>query len=90
MTNPTLMASGVSGWQPIDTAPRDGTWIRLRSDEERPRYAVGRWNPQHYSTTGVTYEWQVLDSTHSPELNHWADGYAYEWMPLPPPPGADA
>ena len=67
------------GWQPIETAPRDGTWIWCWHEEKRWK-RVGmrckasgpRW---HYSGTGVNAE--------------YADDAPTHWRPLPAAPQED-
>ena len=70
-------------WQPIETAPKDGTPILLyceewnfdwHGDDKKPIIAVcrsGRGGAFFIDNT-VYYETQALRPTH--------------WMPLPPPP----
>ncbi len=78
-------------WQPISTAPKDGTWVLLaggtchqeyHGDDNRP--VVGQWTDYLNGRTSPKYErWQFA----------WYEG-GYDgtydnpthWMPLPPPP----
>ncbi len=77
----------MSEWQPIESAPKDGTWILLgggRTDDEDDArtIAVGQWT--NYLNGGTTsWHWQFA----------WYDGGYYgaynnptHWMPLPEPP----
>jgi len=77
-----------SEWQPIETAPKDGTWIIVfggitGDDEEDRSFAVAQWsNLLNGGTTDP--RWMFA----------WYDGGYYgqyydptHWMPLPPPPG---
>jgi hypothetical protein len=61
-------------WQPIETAPKDGTrillWVLSQYD---PREAVGRWDSHGY--WAIDYNDVPCDPTH--------------WMPLPAPPKED-
>lgn len=60
-------------WQPIDTAPRDGSILGF-SPEHGPLVYVARL----YAQTGVIWEAQFDDDS-------WA-GQPTHWQPLPPPP----
>ena len=75
----------MSHWQPIETAPRDGTIILLYA---KPTVVAGRWSD---AGTGK-YPWDFLDGeTSDPEawpLNAMHDNEygPTHWMPLPEPP----
>jgi len=74
-------ADGVVGWQPIETAPKDGTAILLHYDWE-PLTVVG------YFGTGDMPEmqhdrWRVKYDCDSLEAGF---GVPTHWMPLPPAP----
>jgi len=67
------------GWQPIETAPRDGTQITCGHDEKRwvrfGRFLQNRW---YYSGTSERSQYAQVegdDPTH--------------WQPLPPPPSKE-
>ena len=77
----------MTDWQPIETAPRDGTWILLTGGsieyswdgDSQPAAVVGQ-----YAIALTTERWQFA----------WYDGGYYgeyvdptHWMPLPEPPG---
>lgn len=81
----------MSAWQPIETAPRDGSWVLLAggtcaSDEgdNSGRPVSGQWTSYLNGTTAPEYgRWQFA----------WYDGGYYgeyldptHWMPLPPEP----
>lgn len=66
-------------WQPIETAPKDGTYILLGGCKHGPAVRIGYWGPGRYDHRRREYE------------RGWADGPAYgfnptHWMPLPPAP----
>jgi hypothetical protein len=73
----------VSGeWQPIETAPRDGTYILLAGDSGYTttplRVAVGRWDAEYRPRNPwVTYDGSAFTDSGEP---------ATYWMPLPPSP----
>lgn len=78
-------ASGQAGWQPIESAPKDGTAIYVVvADALRPEAGVAHW----FSDTwrgGQDIDWQGTESPHEhfgiyPSPTHW--------MPLPAAPGA--
>jgi hypothetical protein len=73
------MAVGGNIWQPIETAPRDGTTVLLYfPDAGKSQIDVGYW-----------IEWEVGDANWS---NEWTDAEIdcdpSHWMPLPEPPEA--
>jgi hypothetical protein len=71
-------------WQPIETAPRDGTWFVIFVDDE---YEVGRYNPNLYDRYV-----EVSDGLYrrEKETGYEWDGFdnfarATHWLPLSPP-----
>jgi hypothetical protein len=70
----------MSGWQPIETAPKDGTLIRLRWEGTTVE-AIGRWVRGH-NLRYATSEWRdVMGNDQLTLPTHW--------MPLPDPPTSD-
>lgn len=81
-------------WQPIETAPRDGTWFvtGMFVDGRDPAYEVGGYNPLYYDKyvevggglyrkeQSAAYEWDGFDNFHR----------ATHWIPLPPAPSVPA
>lgn len=71
----------MSYWRPIETAPKDGTWVLLFSKVDDCGFDwYAEWCPS--IRTGRYYE------------DHWFYCEEYSigekpthWMPLPPPPG---
>jgi hypothetical protein len=63
-------------WQPIETAPKDGTEVLLwiKGDEESPR--KGRWEERLDLRRG--HKWCVAYG--------WCEDTPTHWMPLPEPP----
>jgi hypothetical protein len=79
----------MSDWQPIETAPRDGTWFMVcNADDEYESYEVGRYLPlwrYKYVEVGdglfrkervSDYDWEGFNNFHR----------ATHWMTLPEPP----
>lgn len=64
------------GWQPIETAPKDGTPILGFAGDE---YTVVFWNP-HYSELGY---WDLAVCGAHAIDGEWNPTH---WMPLPKPP----
>jgi hypothetical protein len=66
-------------WQPIETAPKDGTAVLLWI-AGRQRVAIGLWNTQEYlKRPKPHWDWSASSYT-----NHlYAPSH---WLPLPAPP----
>lgn len=63
------------GWQPIESAPRDGTVILLHGPSETyPFPAIGQWHSIH----------KFWVDAYNPETD--AFGQITHWQPLPSPP----
>lgn len=67
-----------NGWQPIETAPKDGTWVLLWCRSNNPLILVGGYSREFLQD----YSWEG-----------WIDRYNGEdvptpthWRPLPEPP----
>lgn len=66
----------MTAWQPIETAPKDGSDVLLFYAEvygQTHQVIIGHWNPRGF------WVWQ----------HRAVRGYSYEpthWMPLPPAP----
>lgn len=82
----------MSGWQTIDSAPRDGTEIILRKGS---RVTAGAWiewseHQSHYhGTTGEYLGQDEIDS--GGNWQSWDGGFCDDdepthWQPLPSPP----
>lgn len=71
-------------WQPIETAPRDGTaifvWATREGWRDNPRMVAARW----YHSANSWYVYGCGPTKHSEQ---WLDSCnPTHWMPLPPPP----
>jgi hypothetical protein len=89
-------------WQPIETAPKDGTSVLLfgRGTEKiawpvnekmPPICAVGRWYVLEYETMEEIGETGTFRKVMQRGLEHWkTPGISFfvatHWAPLPPPP----
>lgn len=73
----------MSEWQPIETAPKDGSYVLLVDPSySANNYLIARWCDIHHFWRG--------DSMSSGKFVFWRDYHACLWMPLPPPPSKDA
>jgi hypothetical protein len=69
-------------WQPIETAPKDGTridvwvptWLRTGNRMPNAKWRDGRWS----FWWEPTQEWLSIEEEYEGGPSHW--------MPLPPPP----
>ena len=68
-------------WQPIETAPRDGTTILVwqKGSVEFARWNTGPWNkmPRPFWDGTLAALWGKMTARNHPPTH---------WMPLPPPP----
>lgn len=80
----------IAEWQPISTAPRDGTWIL--GCNNRGNQAVIIWKEHACEATGLYRPGWIHPFTQgeiSPFFNS-AFSYATHWQPLPAPPPQDS
>jgi hypothetical protein len=66
-------------WQPIETAPKDGTHILIYCPEEKRIVSSWWWNQPKTKRGGAWYGTDPMD-----RLN-WIQ-FPTHWTPLPPPP----
>jgi hypothetical protein len=79
----------MSEWQPIETAPKDGTWfLAARRGEGPDQYEIGAYDPLMFAEyveveAGLfrkemrpSYDWRGFNNFR--RMTHW--------MPLPTPP----
>ena len=64
-------------WQPIETAPRDGTRVLLVSRFDHARVMLGFWSPD--DDPEVSNGWET-------DTEWWPDQDFTHWAPLPSPP----
>ena len=68
----------MSDWQPIETAPKDGTLILVYTGLS---HRICRWYVPSAGLRRGMGCWSPAHGTNQIHTTHW--------MPLPPPPGAD-
>lgn len=82
----------MSEWQPIESAPKDGTRIILTDDRN---VEVGVWAPALH---GDTFGWafvddfsvrETTDGNVAVEPNAWRTEAVKRWMPLPSAPAGE-
>lgn len=73
-----------SKWQPIETAPKDGTWVLLRGNSGYIR------TPYRVAVGCDDAEYRPLSPWQTSERRSFTDdgGAPTHWMPLPDPPEA--
>jgi hypothetical protein len=73
--------TGVVGWQPIETAPKDGTLvIAFYAD----RHGHGRYSLRYWAAG----DWGARSEGWSDQHRQLRSSDPTHWMPLPPPPAA--
>ena len=60
-------------WHPMETAPKDGTYIVLREPRSMPGASIGRWLAFDEVIFGETGFWEA----------NWDNVHPTGWMPLP-------
>jgi len=72
-------------WQPIETAPKDGTTILVWFRQHGAMTVC--WGDRDYNHTSEYAIWLVDDHKHGPyPVRGYSRGDDTHWMPLPPPP----
>lgn len=70
----------MSNWQPMETAPKDGTQILVT---RQGRYRLETWIAYWYESEYISGKgWRTSDG----EFIHWVEPDATHWHPLPPAP----
>lgn len=67
-------------WQPIETAPRDGTYVLLAFVGAFHNAEVGSWRAYHPNAAGKT-QWRTTSG-------HRFGMSPTHWLPIPPVPKA--
>jgi len=76
-------------WQPIETAPKDGTRVLIA---DAKNVETGQWSPAYYSGTGyfVDYDEGWDDDRYDAAQRFYRNGpQPTHWMPLPAAPVAE-
>lgn len=68
-------------WQPIETAPKDGTVILVAVFLFGPDVSSAKWNGAYWDMRFMDDYVGPYDSQYEREF-----GLPAHWMPLPPPP----
>ena len=69
----------MSEWQPIETAPKDGTRVLIAWNNGCDKGVVSAyWEPGYFGNIGWT-EFQLRS-------DYWGPDTPTHWMPLPKPP----
>jgi len=75
-------------WQPIETAPRDGSRMLLffppPNEYFKTTVEVGRWNDDQYAKRPRPYFTGDMERTFG--VSRYRDYQPTHWMPLPAPP----
>jgi hypothetical protein len=89
------LSDGLGAWQPIETAPRDGTTVLLAAPG---RVTAGEWHAEqwptaseHHSTTGEYLGQYETGECIPAAWYSWDGGFTDEdppthWQPMPAPP----
>ncbi len=73
----------MNGWLPIETAPKDGTWILVyEPTEDAPSCHVVRWGTPEWG--GGESTWVTMPLGPNPDTYDADD--ATHWQPLPASP----
>jgi hypothetical protein len=82
----------MSEWQPIETAPKDGTEIIVGNDQATVWITRGSWwsDGEHWATQGYDKQeeaagwWSYANSVGQDKLNDYRQ--PTHWLPMPTPP----
>ena len=80
-----------NGWQPIETAPRDGTPVliaggTLFSDSGMANDSEGEFNQLAHASLRLGTSWDIQNTCSF--SSSWVENPTH-WMPLPAPPASE-
>jgi hypothetical protein len=73
----------VNGWQPIETAPKDGTCVIVYPPTFDGLVSCAKWDEDRYAKRPRPY-WRRMDAFG--QVTRSRDNQPTHWMPLPDPP----
>jgi hypothetical protein len=74
-----MESGGSMSWQPIETAPKDGTKVLLQPSDHREYPFIGHWgHVGRYTTSPSMWLGHEYGAVRDCDLTHW--------QPLPEPP----
>ena len=77
----------MSEWQPIETAPRDGTVILLAWSRRNERFNTAV-RPGFWDKDRKNFPWvAVIEGCSYAAFDAWREDGPTHWHPLPDPPG---
>ncbi len=79
--------AAVPAWQPIETAPKDGTAILARNENTGGTYVVGWHRGGASDDLEDEPHWSDTPNANSAESLYFNGLYFTHWMPLPAAPG---
>lgn len=74
------------GWQPMETAPKDGTVVLIFVPRSQGVFCAYWYEANNDSFGDEDFPWVILDPQGDRELNAWAAEHVTRWAPLPAPP----
>ena len=70
----------MSAWQPIETAPKDGSWFLLFDKGNTPSVMVARWSADHRPSGPLgPFVWELGSPGHSERM---AESVPTLWAPI--------
>lgn len=75
----------LAGWEPIETAPKDGTYVIIWSGWFGGAATIAHWDDDRHANKKAP-RWISRDRVYG--RKSFVDIPPTHWMPLPPPPPA--